>query len=105
MIRRYRLCQAMISLCRGALAGFVVVSSASAQAHQPWTGRGVPAPQVQSADSAQPDRRGATAGARAVTMVGLTVSDMERSVDFYTHVLDFEKTSDHAVGGPAYEAT
>jgi len=104
MIRRHRLCQAMIALCRGALAGFVVVSSASAQAHQPWTGRGVPAPQVQSADSAQPAPRGAIAGARAVTMVGLTVSDMERSVDFYTHVLDFEKTSDHVVGGPAYEA-
>ena len=104
MIRRHRLCQTMIALCRGALAAFVVASSASAQAHQPWTGRGVPAPQVQPADSAQPARKGATAGARAVTMVGLTVSDMDRSVDFYTHVLNFEKTSDHGVKGPAYEA-
>ena len=36
-------------------------------------------------------------------MVGFTVSDMDRSVAFYTGVLDFEKVSDDEVLGPAYE--
>jgi catechol 2,3-dioxygenase-like lactoylglutathione lyase family enzyme len=37
-------------------------------------------------------------------MVGLTVSDMDRSIQFYTQILDFEKVSDAEVAGPAYEA-
>jgi len=37
-------------------------------------------------------------------MVGLTVSDMDRSLEFYTQVLEFEKVSDDEVAGPAYEA-
>ena len=36
-------------------------------------------------------------------MVGFTVSDMDRSVEFYTGVLDFEKVSDDELLGPAYE--
>jgi catechol 2,3-dioxygenase-like lactoylglutathione lyase family enzyme len=36
-------------------------------------------------------------------MVGLTVSDMDRSVQFYTTVLEFEKVSDDEVLGSAYE--
>jgi catechol 2,3-dioxygenase-like lactoylglutathione lyase family enzyme len=36
-------------------------------------------------------------------MVGLTVSDMERSVQFYTRVLDFEKVSDNELVGREYE--
>jgi catechol 2,3-dioxygenase-like lactoylglutathione lyase family enzyme len=36
-------------------------------------------------------------------MVGLTVSDMDRSVQFYTTVLDFEKVSDDELLGSAYE--
>jgi catechol 2,3-dioxygenase-like lactoylglutathione lyase family enzyme len=58
---------------------------------------------MRPADSAPPALSATTAGAQAVMMVGLTVSDMQRSVHFYTHVLNFEKTSDHEVGGPAYE--
>jgi catechol 2,3-dioxygenase-like lactoylglutathione lyase family enzyme len=38
-----------------------------------------------------------------VAMVGFTVADMERSVRFYTEVLDFEKVSDDELGGPAYD--
>jgi catechol 2,3-dioxygenase-like lactoylglutathione lyase family enzyme len=45
----------------------------------------------------------ATAGARAVAMVGFTVADMSRSVEFYTGVLDFVKVSDDRVSGPEYE--
>jgi catechol 2,3-dioxygenase-like lactoylglutathione lyase family enzyme len=41
--------------------------------------------------------------AQAVAMVGLTVSDMDRSVEFYTTVLDFAKETDDELAGPAYE--
>jgi catechol 2,3-dioxygenase-like lactoylglutathione lyase family enzyme len=37
-------------------------------------------------------------------MVGLTVSDMDRSVEFFTRLLDFTKVSDDEVEGPAYAA-
>ncbi len=40
---------------------------------------------------------------RAVDSIGMTVSDMDRSVDFYSKVLSFEKVSDVEVSGPAYE--
>src|SRR6266849_2409245 len=38
-----------------------------------------------------------------VGAVGMTVSDMDRSVDFYSKVLSFEKTSDVEVTGEDYE--
>ena len=38
-----------------------------------------------------------------VESVGMTVSDMERAVAFYTSVLTFEKVSDVEVGGREYE--
>ena len=41
--------------------------------------------------------------ARAVTTVGLTVSDLDRSVDFYAGVLGFEKESETEAAGAAYE--
>ena len=40
---------------------------------------------------------------RAVDSIGITVSDMERSVAFYEQVLDFRKTADREVAGDAYE--
>jgi catechol 2,3-dioxygenase-like lactoylglutathione lyase family enzyme len=39
----------------------------------------------------------------AVSTVGFTVSDMDRSIDFFSRVLTFEKTSDVEVAGEAYE--
>ncbi len=39
----------------------------------------------------------------AVEAPGLTVSDMDRSVDFFSRVLTFEKVSDVEVAGDAYE--
>ena len=39
----------------------------------------------------------------ALESVGMTVSDMDRAVDFYTRVLTFEKVSDVEVAGDAYE--
>jgi catechol 2,3-dioxygenase-like lactoylglutathione lyase family enzyme len=41
--------------------------------------------------------------ATAVDAVGMTVSDMDRAVDFYSRVLCFEKTSDVEVWGDSYE--
>ncbi len=38
-----------------------------------------------------------------VAVVGMTVSDMDRSLEFYTKVLSFEKVSDVEVTGPDYE--
>jgi catechol 2,3-dioxygenase-like lactoylglutathione lyase family enzyme len=40
---------------------------------------------------------------RSVEAVGMTVSDMDRSIDFYSRVLSFEKVSDVEVDGIAYE--
>jgi catechol 2,3-dioxygenase-like lactoylglutathione lyase family enzyme len=38
-----------------------------------------------------------------VDAIGITVSDMDRAVDFYSGVLTFEKVSDTEVTGPDYE--
>jgi catechol 2,3-dioxygenase-like lactoylglutathione lyase family enzyme len=40
---------------------------------------------------------------RAISSLSVTVSDMDRSVAFYTRVLTFERVSDQEVGGDAYE--
>jgi catechol 2,3-dioxygenase-like lactoylglutathione lyase family enzyme len=40
---------------------------------------------------------------RAVGPIGMTVGDMERSIAFYSRVLDFEKVSDVEVWGPDWE--
>jgi len=39
----------------------------------------------------------------AVDSIGLTVSDMDRSVEFYSKVLSFEKVSETEAEGPEYE--
>jgi catechol 2,3-dioxygenase-like lactoylglutathione lyase family enzyme len=44
-----------------------------------------------------------TSSVVALDSVGLTVSDMDRSVDFFSKVLSFEKTSDIEVSGADYE--
>jgi catechol 2,3-dioxygenase-like lactoylglutathione lyase family enzyme len=64
----------------------LVAVPASAQA--PWTGPGV--------GISQP-------AAEAVPMVGLTVSDMDRSLEFYTHVLPFKVEADTEVAGRDWE--
>src|SRR5260370_19214162 len=38
-----------------------------------------------------------------VAAIGITVSDMDRAVDFYSKVLTFEKVSDAEVAGENYE--
>jgi catechol 2,3-dioxygenase-like lactoylglutathione lyase family enzyme len=77
---------------------FPVTASLSAQKAEPWPGCGIAAPR-----SATVEISSTNTGVRAVAMIGFTVSDMERSLEFYTSVLDFEKVSDDEVLGPAYE--
>src|SRR5262245_56673178 len=43
------------------------------------------------------------AAVTAVGAVGITVSDMNRALDFYTNVLSFQKVSDVEVAGTEYE--
>jgi catechol 2,3-dioxygenase-like lactoylglutathione lyase family enzyme len=78
----------------------LLASALHAQEPQhPWQGRGAvprdPAPSS-PAESAT--------GARAVALVGMTVGDMERSVRFYTQVLDFTAVSDDQAGGASYDS-
>jgi len=40
---------------------------------------------------------------KAVDAIGITVSDMDRAVDFYSNVLSFKKVSDIVVEGQGYE--
>ncbi|MGN6392357.1 MAG: VOC family protein [Gemmatimonadales bacterium] len=71
----------------------VLPAAARGQSSRPWQGSGIPyVPAVATAVRAE-----------AVAMVGLTVSDMDRSVEFYTRVLDFEPVSDRELSGPAYD--
>jgi catechol 2,3-dioxygenase-like lactoylglutathione lyase family enzyme len=56
-----------------------------------------------SAQHLAPNPQSLTPLAAAVEAVGLTVSDMDRSVEFYSNVLSFEKVSDVEVWGTDYE--
>jgi catechol 2,3-dioxygenase-like lactoylglutathione lyase family enzyme len=86
------------------LASIPSVLPLAAQSTQPWNGRGIAASQVATRDTTPAAAAtGRTAEAQAVIMVGLTVADMDRSIEFYTRVLDFEKVSDNELLGPAYE--
>jgi catechol 2,3-dioxygenase-like lactoylglutathione lyase family enzyme len=72
-----------------------------AQYQQPWSGAGtLPRNTIQVGQNLGSP---VTAGAEAVVRVGLTVSDMDRSVEFYTRVLNFEQITDDEVVGARYE--
>src|SRR2546423_940 len=84
------------------LAALFSAPAAYAQYREPWKGAGAVPAQPASTAQAQPTPTSAIR-AEAVAMVGLTVSDMDRSVEFYTKVLDFEKVSDNELAGREYE--
>ncbi len=50
-----------------------------------------------------PAREGAPIHVSRLAMIGFTVADMERSIAFYTQVLDFQKVTDIRVTGAEYE--
>ena len=54
---------------------------------------------------AQPARAETAGRVRAVGAIGLTVSDLARSVAFYRDVLGFEEEARREVAGPAFEAS
>lgn len=58
------------------------------------------APWIKSATPASPSDQPAVLD---LDSVGLTVRDMDRSVEFFSNVLSFEKVSDVEVAGPDYE--
>ena len=89
---------------RAALLLLSVLASSrlAAQYREPWKGPGAVPAHTASTPQAPPAPTSAVR-AEAVAMVGLTVSDMDRSVQFYTRVLDFEKVSDNELVGRAYE--
>ena len=79
----------------------LAVTPLAAQYQQPWSGAGtLPRNTIQVGQALGSS---VTARAEAVVRVGLTVSDMDRSVEFYTRVLDFERLTDDEVVGGAYE--
>ena len=45
----------------------------------------------------------ALAAAPVVDSVAITVSDLDRSVDFYSNVLNFQKISEYELSGAGYE--
>jgi catechol 2,3-dioxygenase-like lactoylglutathione lyase family enzyme len=100
----------VVALLAAAGSGLAVPLPAHAQTSQPWSGRGaVPRqPTAAGTTAAAPTATGRSAeqavAAQAVAMVGLTVSDMDRSVDFYTKVLDFTQVTDDELLGEPYEA-
>jgi catechol 2,3-dioxygenase-like lactoylglutathione lyase family enzyme len=69
-----------------------------AQAPAPWQGAGA-VPRHAGIAQARPK----AIAAQAVAMVGLTVSDMDRSVAFYTTVLDFVVETDDELAGEPIE--
>ena len=62
-------------------------------------------PPIRAASSLQAHAEASPHGAivRSVESVGMTVSDMDRSVEFYSHVLSFGKVSDVELAGSDYE--
>jgi catechol 2,3-dioxygenase-like lactoylglutathione lyase family enzyme len=66
----------------------------AAQAPAPWYGRGIQSSQAATVAGSQP------IGTRGVAAVGLTVSDLDRSIRFYTDVLTFSPLSDTVVDAP-----
>jgi catechol 2,3-dioxygenase-like lactoylglutathione lyase family enzyme len=56
-----------------------------------------------TASSPAKDQPAAPVKVEGVLSVGMTVRDMDRSVDFYSRVLSFEKVSDVEVAGTEYE--
>ena len=71
-------------------------TSATAQYAQPWKGEGTTSAQAVVASRSP-------VGVRAVASVGLTVSNLEQSVAFYTGVLSFEKVSEAERSGAGFE--
>jgi catechol 2,3-dioxygenase-like lactoylglutathione lyase family enzyme len=83
---------------RLAFLALLFASGLQAQAPHPWQGKGAVPRYAAESSVAEP-----ASGALAVAMIGMTVGDMDRSVAFYTGVLDFNVVSDETAGGASYD--
>ncbi len=70
--------------------------SAGAQYVMPWQGSGAYSPQASTVAARQP------VAVSAVASIGLTVSDLDRSLAFYTDVLGFEKMGEREISGASF---
>jgi catechol 2,3-dioxygenase-like lactoylglutathione lyase family enzyme len=84
---------------RLAFLALLFASALQAQAPHPWQGQGAVPRDAAAPSVAEPTNR-----ALAVAMVGMTVGDMDRSVAFYTGVLDFKVVNDDSAGGASYDS-
>lgn len=80
----------------------VIVPPAKAQPF-PRTDARVAATAINSSVTSPLAKAASAAAVERVDAVGMTVSDMDRSVEFYAKVLSFEKVSDVEVMGEEYE--
>jgi catechol 2,3-dioxygenase-like lactoylglutathione lyase family enzyme len=85
---------------RLALLALLLAPALHAQeAQHPWQGKGAVPRHAAESPAAEP-----ASPALAVAIVGMTVGDMDRSVKFYTGVLDFRVVSDDEAGGASYDS-
>src|SRR5215469_1245209 len=89
------------------LASFILASlflSPTTRATSPLHGAGSRMRSaIEAMASRAPAARTSPSIVRSVASVGMTVSDMDRSLQFFSKVLDFEKTSDLEVAGAEFE--
>src|SRR5262249_20506590 len=87
-----------------ALLGIAAASEFAAIAQAPLAAVALPSSPSKQVSSASSDASGATAPlVSAVVSVGMTVSDLDRSVDWYSRVLSFTKVSEAEASGPEVE--
>jgi catechol 2,3-dioxygenase-like lactoylglutathione lyase family enzyme len=67
--------------------------------HRPAYPQGIPQPNPEATKRLAPSQ----SAVMAVDSVGMTVAEMDRSIEFYTQVLSFQKVSDVEVLGREYE--
>lgn len=102
LITALRIAAASRLSVRALLALIIFISSATAQTPLQAAGGRLQSPTQEIASSISAPRP-LPALVETVDAPGMTVDDMERSVDFFSRVLSFEKVSDVEVAGREYE--
>jgi catechol 2,3-dioxygenase-like lactoylglutathione lyase family enzyme len=90
-------------LASGAAALLVVLGGSTGALLGSWPGQASDGSLTATRTAASPDRAAPPLPVTGVDAVGMTVSDMDRAVTFYTGVLSFAKVSDDEVSGRPFE--
>lgn len=98
-----RISIAATALLAALLAVLLTLPARSAEAGAQVLRTSVAKPQAAEAKTQAGQTRDEAPLAQRVLSVGLTVADMERAIDFYTRVLDFQLESDVEVAGEDWE--